>query len=210
MKKRPNILEIKPLGTSGKSDERFDIFVAGSIENGKAIEWQKHFKEELEKMRPKYAVGLFNPRRDNWDPTWGEDEANPELIKQIEWELDHLEQADLIVMYLQPGTISPISLFELGLFAKEVYRAEKQMIVLCHGGFHRKTNVDVVCDYYDISVAKNMDDLIKKAKQRIKDHFAPKDKKLKMYKSTRETNPKKCAKMGGVCSCSLAEMGKYC
>ena len=182
MKKRPNILEIKPLGTSGKSDDRFDIFVAGSIENGKAIDWQKHFKEELEKMRPQHSVGLFNPRRDNWDPTWGEDEANPELIKQIEWELDHLEQVDLIVMFLQPGTISPISLLELGLFAKAVYKCEKQMIVLCPSGFHRKTNIDVVCDYYDISVAKNMEDLIKKTKERIKDHFAPNDEKLKFYK----------------------------
>lgn len=180
MKTRPNILELKPLGHSGKFKDRFDIFVAGSIENGKAEEWQKHFKSELEKMRPKHAVGLFNPRRDDWDPTWGDN--NPELIKQIEWELDHLEQADLIVMYLQPGTISPISLLELGLFAKEVYKCEKQMIVLCPDGFHRKTNVEVVCQYYDISMAKTMEDLIKKTKVRIKDHFAPKSKKLKFYK----------------------------
>jgi hypothetical protein len=166
--------------------------ITGSIENGKAEEWQAAFKAELEKMRPKHNVGLFNPRRDNWDASWTNTpnnfknkklvEHNPLLVEQIEWELDHLEKAQLIVMYLQPGTISPISLLELGLFAKEVYRSEKQMIVFCPDGFHRKANVDVVCQYYDISMANSMDELIKKTKIRIKDHFAPKSKKLKFYK----------------------------
>jgi hypothetical protein len=32
----------------------------------------------------------------------------------------------------------------------------------------------------------------------------------KTKKNWRETNPKKCIKMGGDCNCSLAEMGKYC
>ena len=38
-------------------------------------------------------------------------------------------------------------------------------------GFHRKTNIDTVCMYYDIEIAKNMKDLIKKTKKIIKDKF---------------------------------------
>jgi len=180
MKKKSNIIELKPLGELMKSKDRFDIFLAGSIENGKAEEWQKAFKDEIMKMRPQPSVGLFNPRRENWDPSWGDD--NPELVKQIQWEISHLEKADLIVMYLQPGTISPISLLELGLFANAVYKCEKQMIVLCPKGFGKKTNVDVTCEHYDISMAKDMKELIAKTKIRIRDHFAPKSKKLKFYK----------------------------
>lgn len=180
--KDKKIIELKPSKLEYKKNKkRFDIFVAGSIENGKAEDWQTKFKESIMKMRPQHEVTLFNPRRENWDPTWNQKD-NPELVQQIEWELDHLELADLIVMYIQPGTISPISLLELGLFAKEVYRIEKQMIVLCPDGYFRQANVDVVCQYYDISIAKDMDDLIKKTKIRIKDHFAPKGKKLMFYK----------------------------
>ena len=178
---KSNVIEIKPLASLVPSKNRFDIFLAGSIENGKAEEWQSMFRDQLYKMRPKHEVGLFNPRRDNWDPTWNQHD-NPQLIEQIEWELEHLEKAQLIVMYLQSGTISPISLLELGIFAKEVYRSEKQMIVFCPEGFHRKANVDVVCQYYDISTAKSMEELIKKTKIRIKDYFAPKSKKLKFFK----------------------------
>lgn len=167
MKKNDNVIEIKPPAQLGKSKDRFDIFLAGSIENGKAEEWQQSFVEELKKLKTP-SIGVFNPRRENWDPSWTQDD-NPELIKQIEWELDHLEEANLIVMYLQPGTISPISLLELGIFAKEVYSMKKQMIVLCPPGFHRRANVITTCMYYDITMAKDMKDLIKKTKQLIKE-----------------------------------------
>lgn len=164
-----SIIEIKPAARLMESNERFDIFVAGSIENGKAEEWQKTFKEEIQKIKTKkISIGIFNPRREDWDPSWGE--GHPELISQIEWELDHLEKADLIVMYLQPGTISPISLLELGLYAKEVKANKKRMIVLCPTGFHRKENVNVVCKYFGITMAKDMTDLIKKTKKEIKEY----------------------------------------
>lgn len=168
---RSRIFEIKPPANILPSKERFDIFVAGSIEQGKAEEWQKEFFSEIRKMRPAPNVALFNPRREDWNADWDQSADNKNLVEQIEWELEHLEKANLIVMYLQPDTKSPISLLELGLFAKEVFAMKKQMIVLCPEGFYRKANVDVVCQYYDITTAKDMKDLIKKTKQKIKDFF---------------------------------------
>lgn len=165
-----------------KSKERFSIFTAGSIEQGKAIEWQEAFFNEINKMKPTPDVAIFNPRRDNWDPSWNTADHKPQLLEQIEWELEHLEEANLIVMYLQPGTVSPVSLIEFGLFARAVYVMKKQMIVLCPDGFHVKANVNAVCQYYDITMAKDMPDLIKKTKTRIREHFKPSDKKLKFYK----------------------------
>jgi hypothetical protein len=48
-------------------------------------------------------------------------------------------------MYFVPGTISPISLMELGLFANKC-------VVYCPEGFERKGNVDIVCQRYNIPV----------------------------------------------------------
>ncbi|MEM2159444.1 MAG: nucleoside 2-deoxyribosyltransferase domain-containing protein [Candidatus Nitrosotenuis sp.] len=47
----------------------------------------------------------------------GTEMANLEFRAQVEWELAGLERADLILMYLQLDTLSPISPLELGLFA---------------------------------------------------------------------------------------------
>ncbi len=57
---------------------------------------------------------------------------------QVEWELCALEHCDLIVMLLCHGTLSPISLLELGLFA-----ASRRLVVCCEDGFWRKGNVEV-------------------------------------------------------------------
>ena len=70
---------------------------------------------------------------------------------QVEWELEGLELCDIIIMYFDSNTKSPISLLELGLFAHK-----KKMIVFCPNGFWRKGNVDVVCkvrSYLSISTS---------------------------------------------------------
>jgi len=118
------------------------IFLAGSIEMGKAEDWQTEietlFKNHLQ-------VTLFNPRREEWDASWTQDIENPQFYQQVNWELNALEKSDLIFMYFAPETKSPISLLELGLFAHT-----GKMIVCCPEGFWRKGNVDIVCDRYNI------------------------------------------------------------
>ena len=73
------------------------------------------------------------------------DEYSPEIDKQIEWELYHLEKADMIVMNILADSKSPISLMELGLFAKE-----GRLMVFCPKAFYRYDNIRVVCKRYDI------------------------------------------------------------
>ena len=117
------------------------VFLAGSIEQGKAEDWQKCMERELCNL----DIEVYNPRRDNWDPTWEQKADNPTFREQVEWELNALDLADFIVMYLSPGTISPISLLELGLHAKG-----NRLIVCCPEGFHRKGNVDIICKRYGV------------------------------------------------------------
>ncbi|CAB4154791.1 Nucleoside 2-deoxyribosyltransferase like [uncultured Caudovirales phage] len=123
------------------------IFLAGSIEMGKAEDWQ----QKMEWLFRDGDATIFNPRREEWDSSWSQDIENPQFYQQVNWELNALEKSDLIFMYFAPGTQSPISLLELGLFAHT-----GKMIVCCPEGFWRKGNVDIVCDRYDIPVFSNV------------------------------------------------------
>lgn len=136
----------------------YKIFFAGSIEMGKAENWQEKLTKALSKER-----GLIlNPRRDDWDSTWVQKIDNPKFREQVEWELDALNMADIIVLCFDPKTQSPISLLELGLYAQT-----GKMIVYCPEGFWRKGNVDIVCRRYKIPMMVSEQDLILTIKQRI-------------------------------------------
>ena len=134
------------------------IFLAGSIEQGKATHWQKDFIEQFQDQE----LIILNPRRLVWDPTIRQSSAEPELRTQIEWELRALEQADCILMYFEPGTYSPITLLELGLFAKT-----GKLIVCCPEGYWRKANVDIVCEHYAVLVAESREQMFKMAERML-------------------------------------------
>ncbi|MDD5016387.1 MAG: nucleoside 2-deoxyribosyltransferase domain-containing protein [Atribacterota bacterium] len=133
------------------------IFLAGSIEMGKATEWQTKIEIALRGM----DCRILNPRRDNWDSSWEQKIGNKQFKEQVEWELDCQDKADIILMYFDPATKSPITLLELGLFVN------RNLIVCCPDGFWRKGNVDIVCERYDIETAKSLDIMIKKVKRAI-------------------------------------------
>jgi len=66
-----------------------------------------------------------------------------------------LDAADIVVMYLAPGTKAPISLLELGLCART-----GKLRVCCPEGFWRRGNVEMVCERYQIPLSATLDDLI--------------------------------------------------
>jgi len=130
-----------PQNFAKRNRERKSVFLAGSIEMGKAENWQ----EEATNTFNLSGWDVLNPRRDDWDSSWAQDFENPQFYQQVNWELNALEHADLIIMYFDPNTKSPISLLELGLFARS-----NKLKVICPEGFWRKGNVDIVCNYYNI------------------------------------------------------------
>ncbi len=144
------MIEVKAPESRGMT-EFPTIFLAGSIEMGNAEPWQKKI---VEAMSDKHVV-FYNPRRDDWDSSWKQDIKNSQFREQVEWELEAQEDADVIIMYFDPNTKSPITLLELGLFAK------KPMVVCCPEGFWRKGNVDIVCKRYNIAQVESLDGLIK-------------------------------------------------
>ncbi len=127
------------------------IFLAGSIEMGKAEEWQKKIVESV----PNKPYIFFNPRRDDWDSSWEQVKTDKDFRQQVEWELEALEVADYIIMYFDPETQSPISLAELGLHARD-----GKLLVVCPEGFWKKGNVDIMCEFYKIRQIESIDSLI--------------------------------------------------
>jgi len=126
------------------------IFLAGSIEMDKAINWQKKCEELLAN---KFII--FNPRRNEWDASWSQSIENDQFKEQVNWELNALEKADIIIMYFAGNTKSPISLLEFGLYAQS-----NKMKVVVEENFWRKGNIDIVCERYAVEQFKTLEELI--------------------------------------------------
>ncbi|MDG1949738.1 MAG: nucleoside 2-deoxyribosyltransferase domain-containing protein [bacterium] len=131
------------------------IFLAGSIDNGVAPDWQKEVLEALQDQN----VMLMNPRRKDWDPKAGDDEVE----KQVNWELDAMEHANYVIMYLAEGSKAPISLLELGLEAQS-----KRILVAAHPTYYRRVNVRVVCERNNIPLFETLEELIEAISDKIK------------------------------------------
>jgi hypothetical protein len=138
-----------PENTEGENKA---IFLAGSIEMGKAIDWQS----EIENKLKDFDVTLFNPRRDDWDSSWEQSIDNKEFKEQVVWELDSLDKSEKIVFFMDKDTKSPITLLELGLYANS-----GKCCVYCPDGFWKKGNVDIVCERFSIPMVDSIDELVK-------------------------------------------------
>lgn len=137
------------------------IFLGGSIEMGRAEDWQAEMVTKFDFN----TINVFNPRRENWDSTWEQSIENRNFYKQVTWELDMIQAADCVVMVFKPETQSPISLLELGLIAgANGQGALNKMIINCPEGFWRKGNVDVVAQRYHIPVINDHDEFVSEAR----------------------------------------------
>lgn len=129
------------------------VFLAGSIDQGEAVDWQSDI---ITALAPLFLdIVILNPRRDTWDPTWDQNDSNPEFVRQVNWELDAMDKADMIVMHFAPNTKAPVAMLELGLYADK-----NKMVVCCPDRFWRKGNVDIVCKRNKIEVVDSVEGLV--------------------------------------------------
>jgi hypothetical protein len=127
------------------------VFLAGTIEMGKSEDWQSIVQERLKDL----PVTFFNPRRDSWDSSWEQRETNQQFNHQVNWEMNKLNEADIIFMNLLVDSKSPISLLELGLNA-----TSKRMIICCPPEFYRRGNVEIVCSRFGIPIYNKFEEAI--------------------------------------------------
>ena len=140
------------------NNKKFSIFCAGTIENGASEDWQDKFINELKE----FDINIFNPRRDDWDSSLENSIENEKFYEQVNWEMDALDTADLIIFYFVPNSKSPITLLELGM-----YSHQDNVLVCCPNGFWRKGNVEIVCERFNIPFYENFDDLVEDIKENL-------------------------------------------
>lgn len=152
------IHEIKP--DSNKNDlieshnKTINIFLAGSIDMGQAKNWSSEIIKKLKDLDIiESDINVYNPRRDGWDSSWIQEQSNSEFNNQVNWELNNIEDSDIVFFNILPDSKSPITLMELGLCAG----SGKTAIVCCPEGFYRKGNVDVMCTRYNIQQYADID-----------------------------------------------------
>src|SRR3546814_3122637 len=63
--------------------DRPRIFLSGSIDMGRAADWQADLIRTLGDL----DVVILNPRRPDWNPEWRPVAEEPEFRRQVEWEL---------------------------------------------------------------------------------------------------------------------------
>lgn len=140
------------------------VFLGGSIEMGKAEDWQQRLTEDIAQISEDILV--CNPRRLDWDASWEQRASNTHFAEQVNWELDHLQRANVVVFYFQPDTLSPITLMELGhtladnkMGQARVDNPDQTIVVCCPDGFWRKGNVEIICQRYGVEVLNTFDEL---------------------------------------------------
>lgn len=134
------------------------VFLAGSIEMGVAEEWQDRLTAMLS------PCVVLNPRRDDWNSNATQSKADEYFSTQVNWELSGIEKADLIAVYIDPKTMSPITLLELGIVSQ---LKPEHTVILCSEGFWRKGNVDIVCERYGIKQVATIEELAEELNGRI-------------------------------------------
>jgi len=141
------------LSSKGKS-----IFLAGSIDRGQAVDWQTLITRKLSYM----PVTILNPHRPDWDSSWKEEISFKPFRDQVNWEQDMLEAADVIVLYFSKESKAPISLLELGLFART-----GKMIVACPPEYWKRGNVQIVCQRLNVELVDSIDELVKGVERKV-------------------------------------------
>jgi hypothetical protein len=144
-----------PDNISQRDFSKPSIFLAGTIDMGNSVDWQAETIDMIQRFRPSH-YNIFNPRRGDWDSSWEQKFENSHFYQQVNWELNAIEEADWVLLYLKGGSQSPISLLELGILTAE----PEKTIVVCEAGFWRKGNVDIVCDRYGIPMFESIKDWV--------------------------------------------------
>lgn len=153
----------KIIKAPAKLQEGFLVFLSGSVAGD---DWRGYLIKKLGEQ----DIIILDPQRDDWDSSWTETADNPKFREQVEWELSGLEKSNVIALYFDEASKSPISLLEFGLFGQS-----GKLVVYCPAGFAHKGNVDIVCERYNIEQVGSMDELVKS----IISRYSKTDKKEK-------------------------------
>jgi hypothetical protein len=136
------------------------VFLAGSIDLGTARDWQKEFEREFEH----FPCTIYNPRRPDWDSSWKQTSTDPKFSEQVNWELDFINAATNVFMFIGAESKAPISLLEFGIIASS---RPKKLTICVEEGFYRRGNIEVVCERHDITLYSDFKQAVEKLKLKM-------------------------------------------
>ena len=125
--------------------ERAYLFLAGSMNNNSTNNWRNKIIKILGN-----SFNYLDPTNSNHDKL-----DKQQMKTHVEWELNAMEMADIILLNFLPKALSPISLVELGM-----YVASKKLIVVCPKEFYKSSYVNTLCEKYNTPIFLKMDDAI--------------------------------------------------
>lgn len=129
---------------------KYTIFLAGTTSKTGEPDWRQSLIDTISHQ----PVTVFNPLRTDWDATWREDYSDPRWVEQVEWELEMLDKANLIVVFFHGVSPAPISLLEFGLWARE-----GKAIACAMKDYSKRGNVMAVCRKYGAMFVETEDEL---------------------------------------------------
>ncbi len=130
------------------------LFLAGTIEMGNSIDWQQSVIDKLDDL----DVTILNPRRKAWDSSWKQDPDKGPFREQVIWELMGIAKSDIVLVNFIPGSVSPISLLELGTLLGSPYY--KALYVVCPPEYFRHGNVKITCELCNQKVLNSLDEAL--------------------------------------------------
>ncbi|KAF1974053.1 hypothetical protein BU23DRAFT_505835 [Bimuria novae-zelandiae CBS 107.79] len=173
---------------------KFSVFAAGSIEMGAAIQWQPLLANHLCTL----PITLCNPRRGSWDTSISSSQKDKNFRAQVEWELAALEHVDVIAFFFDHATMSPVSLCELGLWARS-----GKVVLCCETDLYWKGgNVALVCERYGIPRVERFEELVELVKAKLRTKGLIVDKKGEVTENEGERDP--------AVSMTLEEAERFC
>lgn len=142
----------------------YRVFLAGTIDNGSVNPWAERIVSGMDVGD--IDVQFLDPRRTDWDTSMECTRDNPEFHEQVDWELNGIKSANIVVFNFLPGSMSPVTMMELGYAcATKHFRC---VYVCCPQGFWCKGNVDIICERSLIKVFETEEELITAVANRIK------------------------------------------
>ena len=118
------------------------IFLAGSIDQPVKNNWRELAIAHIQTSwfgtpTNRSSITVYSPRRS--DDVWTTDMEN----EQAAWDTSMLSMVDYIILHLTGTTISPVSLLELGLFARH-----PNLYLSIDDSYTRKHVVELYYTYY--------------------------------------------------------------
>jgi len=130
------------------------VFIAGSIEMGRAELWQPRVAERFISS----GINVFDPRRDDWDADLDQDPTPGTVFnQQVTWELENIQRADAVFFRLCGGeTMAIVSMLEMGI----CFGSGKPIVIQADRDYMRYGNIAVTARRFGVPVFNDEDEAI--------------------------------------------------